>query len=143
MNQQHDSLLFRIPCELRDEIYHYCVLEEDGYHHESTSEKLRLANRDPINLALQYTCKKAFEEIAGLALKTNTITFRTMLDVPEPGRNFSKAACWDHVLRERERPLQRMFCWSYTPVTLERCAEYMEEVEWAHRMDGWSAMVGE
>jgi hypothetical protein len=90
MNQQHDSLLFRIPCELRDEIYHYCVLEEDGYHHESTSEKLRLANRDPINLALQYTCKKAFEEIAGLALKTNTITFRTMLDVPEPGRTSRK-----------------------------------------------------
>jgi hypothetical protein len=23
------------------------------------------------------------------------------------------------------------------------CAEYIEEVEWADRMDGWSAMVGE
>jgi hypothetical protein len=118
MNEQQDSPFFRIPRQLSDEIYYYYTLEE-GYHHDSTSRKLRLANGDPINLALQYICKKATKEMAGLALETNTVTFCTMLDVPEPGSKFSKAAYWDHLLRERQRPLQRMFCWSYPLVTHE------------------------
>ena len=119
MNEQNESLLFRLPRELRDEIYHYYVLEEDGYHHDATSDKLRQASGRPINLSLQYTCKKTATEMEGLALQVNRVTFRTKLDVPEPGSEFSNALLWNHLLRKRERPLRRMFERSYTLVTLE------------------------
>jgi hypothetical protein len=119
MDQQHDSLLFRIPRELRDEIYQYYVLEEDGYHHDSVTGKLRIANGDPIDLSLQYSCKRVAAEMDGLALEANTITFRTMLDTPGPGQKFSNALLWDHLLHERGRVLKRMLCWAYSSVTPE------------------------
>lgn len=119
MNEQNESLLFRLPRELRDEIYHYYVLEEDGYHHDATSDKLRQASGRPINLSLQYTCKKTATEMEGLALQVNRVTFRTKLEVPEPDSECSNALLWNHLLCERERPLRRMFEWSYTLVTLE------------------------
>ncbi|KAI4669563.1 uncharacterized protein J4E79_001608 [Alternaria viburni] len=119
MNEQNESLLFRLPRELRDEVYHYYVLEEDGYHHDATSDKLRQASGRPINLSLQYTCKKTATEMEGLALQVNRVTFRTKLEVPEPDSECSNALLWNHLLCERERPLRRMFEWSYTLVTLE------------------------
>ncbi|KAI4623519.1 hypothetical protein J4E80_003329 [Alternaria sp. BMP 0032] len=119
MNEQNESLLFRLPRELRDEVYHYYVLEEDGYHHDATSDKLRQASGRPINLSLQYTCKKTATEMKGLALQVNRVTFRTKLEVPEPDSVCSNALLWNHLLCERERPLRRMFEWSYTLVTLE------------------------
>lgn len=119
MNEQKESPLFRLPRELRDEIYHYYVLEENGYHHDATSDKLRQASGHPINLSLQYTCKKTATEMDGLALQVNRVIFRTMLDLPTAGSKFSNATVWDYLLRERERPLRRMFCWSRPLVTVE------------------------
>lgn len=73
---QHQSALFRLPRELRDRIYGFYVYEEKGYVHGFESNKLRCSNGTAISLALMYTCKVAAEELDGLALQLNTITFR-------------------------------------------------------------------
>jgi hypothetical protein len=94
MNQHYNSLLFRISRELRDEIYHYYVDENDGYHHDSTSGKLRLANGDFINLSLQYICKRVASEMNGLALECNITIFRTMRSRPEYADKPSNASLY-------------------------------------------------
>jgi hypothetical protein len=109
MNQQHDSFLFRIPRELRDEIYHYYVNEDDGYHENSASGKLRLANGGSIDLSMQYTCKRVAAEVDGLALEVNTITFHTMLDVSDTTDQISNADLFQYyICRGRGRLLERM-----------------------------------
>jgi hypothetical protein len=133
MNHQHDSLLFRIPRELRDESYYYYVNEDDGYHHDSASDKLRLANGGSIDLSMQYTCKRVAAKMDGLALEGNTITFRTMLDVPDTTDQISNADLFQYyTCRGRGRILERMLEWSHTLVTPEvmrsLCERYLQSI---------------
>ncbi|MCJ1330406.1 hypothetical protein MMC10_007089 [Thelotrema lepadinum] len=67
----------RLPREIRDIVYHYYVLEDDGYHFDYDSGKLRASGR-PVDLALMYTNRLVNAEMQGLALGNNTITFSTV-----------------------------------------------------------------
>jgi hypothetical protein len=69
--------LLRLPRELRDEIYHYYLINEDGYTYNFNTNKLVQANGTPINLSLAFTCRQIAHELDGLAFRTNTITFST------------------------------------------------------------------
>jgi hypothetical protein len=75
-----DSPFFRLPLELREQVYFHYVYEPTGYHHEATSGKLRCADGRPLDLALQYTCRSIAAEMSGLALQHNTITFTPFED---------------------------------------------------------------
>lgn len=61
-------------------IYHeYLLIDaEDGYVFHFETGKLRTATNKPIDLNLMYTCRDVAAEMRGLALKTHTITFKTL-----------------------------------------------------------------
>ena len=78
MYSQEQSPLFRLPRELRDEIYAYVAYEVDGYRHifqTACPGRLRLANGGDIDISLAAACKKVALEIRGISLRTNTIHF--------------------------------------------------------------------
>ena len=77
------SRFLTLPYDLRSIIYHYYVFEEDGYHFDYESGKLRASDDRPIDLALLYTCKFVAAEMYGLALKTNTLVFKTVYSEAE------------------------------------------------------------
>jgi len=80
MIEQRTSPLFRIPRELRDEIYAYYSHEDDGLLYDFPSRRLRFVNGR--GLELSYTCKAIAEEMRGLPLRLNTITFTSSCDQP-------------------------------------------------------------
>ncbi|KAI4672806.1 uncharacterized protein J4E78_001309 [Alternaria triticimaculans] len=116
---QHQSLLFRLPRELRDEIYHY-YSQATGYYYDSTSGKLRMDGGECIDLSLQYACKRTLAEMRGIALEINTITFRTMLDLPRPSDQLMRSQIFGHYIGKGRRAiLSRMLEWTYPLVTAE------------------------
>ncbi|KAF2115626.1 hypothetical protein BDV96DRAFT_574212 [Lophiotrema nucula] len=64
-----------IPRELRDMIYLFYVQEPGGYVYSPESGKLRAVNRKLIDTALALSCRQVSEELRGLALQKNNITF--------------------------------------------------------------------
>ncbi|KAF2824319.1 hypothetical protein CC86DRAFT_408409 [Ophiobolus disseminans] len=75
---QGQSPLFSLPRETRDEIYAYCMHEDEGYHHVfdiSIVGQLRQANGQTFDISLKATCKKVAQEIKGVALLSNAIHF--------------------------------------------------------------------
>jgi hypothetical protein len=54
---QLQSIFFRLPRELRDDIYAHYVWEEHGYHHDSSSGKLRRLDGAKVELSMSYTCE--------------------------------------------------------------------------------------
>ena len=95
-----------LPREIRDIIYRFYVLEDDGYQFDYESGKLRASNR-PVNLALMYTNRLINSEMHGLALGSNTIWFSTVSSESER----LKMGKWHWLLIElsaaRERPTSR------------------------------------
>lgn len=79
------SPLFRLPRELRAQIYEHHVFKEHGYIHDFVSGHMlrRIDGADvkfqPVRLGLMLTCKMAAEELQGVAFSVNTLTFRTGL----------------------------------------------------------------
>ncbi|KAF9874133.1 hypothetical protein CkaCkLH20_08505 [Colletotrichum karsti] len=72
---------FDLPRELRNIIYEAYVTIDGGYICDTEgfiAGKLRGANKQPIDLALAYTCKQAATELNGLALRINNVTFSTL-----------------------------------------------------------------
>jgi len=69
--------LLRIPRELRDEIYNYCLTSDEGYHYHAETNTLRYPDGTAINLGLMRTCKQVAAEAVELALSQKIITFRT------------------------------------------------------------------
>ena len=69
---------FCLPRELRDTIYRYYVTEDDGYHYDYESGKLRTVSGQRIDLALMYTCTSVAAEMRHLPLGLNVLTFRTV-----------------------------------------------------------------
>ncbi|KAF1849327.1 uncharacterized protein K460DRAFT_89135 [Cucurbitaria berberidis CBS 394.84] len=98
--EQHNSLFFRLPREIRHEIYGHYVWEERGYIFIPGSGKLRTTDGPPVDLALGYTCKRVAEEMDGLALTMNSVTFRTMLDLPNIIEQCSTAYLYGILLEE-------------------------------------------
>ncbi|KAF2108609.1 hypothetical protein BDV96DRAFT_586947 [Lophiotrema nucula] len=82
-NAQLQSPLFRLPRELREQIYEAVFYYEDGLHYDYTSGKMLVqsTNREikPISLALSYTCKRLAEETKDVVLAANAVTFTTGL----------------------------------------------------------------
>jgi hypothetical protein len=84
-NFQRQSLLFRLPRELRDQIYQAYVFEEHGYLYDFATKKMRVRNSSTTNSRAHYgicqnlriTCKLAAKETRGLALQMNLLTFET------------------------------------------------------------------
>ncbi|KAI0836694.1 hypothetical protein F5Y06DRAFT_101005 [Hypoxylon sp. FL0890] len=72
-----DSRFLELPRELRNIIYVYYVLG-DGYIYDSQTRTLKTAKGSPIDLALMFTCRQVACEMKGVALRNNTITFRTV-----------------------------------------------------------------
>ncbi|EQB46378.1 hypothetical protein CGLO_14574 [Colletotrichum gloeosporioides Cg-14] len=88
--------LMTLPREIRDSIYEFYVAADGGYvcNPEKLAEKilnehrneanldvpgiLQRADLQPIDLNLSYTCKLVAQEMSGVALRTNTITFSTV-----------------------------------------------------------------
>lgn len=98
-SSQQQSILFRLPRELRDEIYSYYAFEEAGYLYDFPSQRLRFANGR--TLSLTYTCKAVAEEIQAASLRTNTITFIASDAATDEGRFrglHSRAARFEHLV---------------------------------------------
>ena len=65
---QLQSPLFRLPREVRDVIYEYYLLENDGYHFDSETGKLlyhkpSISPKQVVRLGLRITCRIAAEEM--------------------------------------------------------------------------------
>jgi hypothetical protein len=82
-------MLFNLPQELRDQIYHHYVFEQTGYIFDSGTGKMKVNTSVPsaenidlpnqICQSLRLTCKLAAEETRGLALQNNEMVFKTGL----------------------------------------------------------------
>jgi hypothetical protein len=135
---QHSSALFRLPREIRDEIYNYYVWEEKcsrwycdvcaseslislnlGYLHNPVTDRLQTFDGRVIRNALSYTCKRVAQEMDGLALRFNTVTFRTHLSLPREIDMPSDAALFEDLMGQRHRTLRRMLGFVPTLVSSE------------------------
>ena len=67
----------KLPRELRATVYHYYVLEPDGYHFDYDASTFRKADGRPLNLSLILTCRTIRTEMRYLPLHTNTFIFAT------------------------------------------------------------------
>ncbi|KAF2113297.1 hypothetical protein BDV96DRAFT_648264 [Lophiotrema nucula] len=76
-----NSVKFRredvLPRELRDAIYQHYVRVDDGYFYDFPTNSLTGSNGDRIDLSLALTCNQIANEMRGVALKNNKITFKT------------------------------------------------------------------
>jgi hypothetical protein len=116
---QQQSLLFRLPRELREEVYYHYVWDENGYNHNPISATLQTSNNDAINLGLQLTCKRIAKEMEGLALRMNSINFRTLLSASDVTNEPSNAALFEQLLEDRGCRLRHMLTWAYTTVSVQ------------------------
>lgn len=71
------SKLLALPREVRDIILKKYVTMADGYVYSFSTNSLRHANGDRIDLSLASTCRQLGHEMRGLALRTNRIHFST------------------------------------------------------------------
>jgi len=117
MNRNH-SIFFRLPRELRDEVYGHYVWEMHGYLLNPSNGKLRNVNWDFIDLALSLTCKIIAQEMHGLALRTNKVIFRTALSPTPAIDGYCSALLFEAAYKEREYAMQHMLSWSRSLVTL-------------------------
>jgi hypothetical protein len=67
----------RLPRELRDLIYEYYFDGEGGFKYDFVTNKLRWADGLSIDLSLVLACRQIAAETHGLALRTNTLRFKT------------------------------------------------------------------
>lgn len=79
-----DTILFRLPRELRDTIYKYYFYQEDGYEYHHESGKMgthpSASGSSQHLLALMKTCRALYQKTKGVALSINTFVFRPHLD---------------------------------------------------------------
>jgi len=93
-HMQLQSPLFRLPRELRDQIYGYYLLCDTGLKYDFDKNKLTRADGEHIDLSLTYACRQAAAELHGLALRLNKITFRTV----SPGASRYNVGMFDMAL---------------------------------------------
>ncbi|WYZ43124.1 hypothetical protein EsH8_VI_000823 [Colletotrichum jinshuiense] len=96
-----------LPYELRDMVYREYFAVEGGYAHNPHTDKLRRrAGEGPIDLDLTLTCKRIAGETRGLALGSNTITFRTVGAEDEATR--ARARLFDVLMQRMHRYREHM-----------------------------------
>jgi hypothetical protein len=115
---QLNSPFFRLPRELRDEVYAYYVSEEGGYVQEPTTRKLRTFHGKAIDLALNLTCKRIALEIDGFGLRMNAITFRPLLSRPSIIDKHSDAGILEQAFETHAEALEHMLSWCHPLVTM-------------------------
>jgi hypothetical protein len=71
---------YKLPRELRDQIYEDYFALDDGYHYSYKTNRLLSAEGESIDLSLRSTSRQIMNETRGLALKVNTIHFSTVYD---------------------------------------------------------------
>ncbi|CAE7033034.1 hypothetical protein PTTW11_05125 [Pyrenophora teres f. teres] len=119
---QHQSPLFRLPRELRDEIYGYYLHEDGGYITSQSAQRIqRLQRQDgrSIELGLSYACKRVATEIEGLALKKNAIRFSVLPAKHESVSRYSTAGLFDYLLERRAGFCRVMLSHAYWLVSPE------------------------
>ena len=73
---QQQSPLFRLPREVRDQIYDEICFTEDGYFYDFESARLHYdADKSLAHVDLMYTCKIAAEELKRVIFWRNKVTF--------------------------------------------------------------------
>ncbi|KAF2650640.1 hypothetical protein K491DRAFT_577557, partial [Lophiostoma macrostomum CBS 122681] len=65
-----------LPREIRDIIYEFYVAQENGYIFDADTGRFKGADR-PIEMALLLMCKRVADEMEGMALRVNVLTFTT------------------------------------------------------------------
>jgi len=78
MLTQLQSPLFRLPREIRDEIYQLYTYDNYGFHHVFSYEgvgQLRQADGQRYDIPLKASCKRVAQELEGVALVSNAIHF--------------------------------------------------------------------
>ena len=70
---QQQSPLCRLPRELRDQIYEYYSYDEEGLEYDYAYKTLKYASGKELDLP--RTCKMVANEMKGIHLQVNTITF--------------------------------------------------------------------
>jgi len=77
MLDQLQSPLFRLPRELRDNIYEHYAHDENGVFYDYASDKLRYETQEKHQemTALTRCCKQAAGEMKDAAMRANTLTF--------------------------------------------------------------------
>ena len=120
---QHQSLLFRLPRELRDEIYSYYLREQGGYIFSLSAQKFRQSNGLPIELALGYTCKRVAAEIHGYALRENTLRFHVLPQTQDTFHRCSTAGSFARLLELQHGCLIMMLRQAYWLISPEAIRE--------------------
>jgi len=87
-SEQQQSRLFRLPRELRDLVYEHYVFEEEGLLYDPNLARMFCRSstssvRTNPQSGLERTCRKAAEELKGVAWKTNTIHFETLCSLDD------------------------------------------------------------
>ncbi|KAK1762127.1 hypothetical protein QBC33DRAFT_423222, partial [Phialemonium atrogriseum] len=84
-------------------IYQLYVIVENGYVFNFQSGKLTATNNKLIDLALMSTCRLVAEEMKGVALRTNTITFTTVYteDMRKRAGRFNSRMAGSYNMRSR------------------------------------------
>jgi hypothetical protein len=70
--------LFKLPREIRDNIYAYYVHDENGVHYQLANDGsgcMLQSNKMPLNTSLKSTCSRVALEMKSLSIYTNTIHF--------------------------------------------------------------------
>jgi hypothetical protein len=77
MANQQQSPFFRLPREVRDDIYEYFAYDDESVTYNYASRKLWYANqcKHEHKTALIRSCKATAEEMRFLVTRANTITF--------------------------------------------------------------------
>jgi hypothetical protein len=88
-----------------------------GYLYNPVTDRLQTFDGRVIRNALPNTCKRVAQEMNGLALRSNTITFRAHLSSPREIDIPSEAAVFEDLVRQRRVALTHMVGFSHTLVT--------------------------
>jgi hypothetical protein len=97
----------------------YGAHDVTGYLHNPVTDRLQSFDGRVIKNALSYTCKRVAQEMDGLALRFNTVTFRTHLSSPREIDMPSDAALFEDLMGQRYRALRRMLGFVHTLVSSE------------------------
>ncbi|KAJ3540952.1 hypothetical protein NM208_g4830 [Fusarium decemcellulare] len=72
------TTLTTLPFEIRDQIFRSYFTVDGGYVFNGDSEKLSMADGNPIDFSLMYTCRLIADDTKGMPLSVNTIHFSTV-----------------------------------------------------------------
>jgi len=95
-------ILLGLPRELHDRIYAFYITEDEGCYYSYKTGKLTTCSRQPLNIALAYTCRQISKEIKGVALRSNRVIFKPVTQAHAiTASNFSEFLDYFFLRRKR------------------------------------------